>query len=99
MIIIAWLLVLQTSLNAISDSIIHHNSYKALGHFFSQEAYVARKENWFHKYFPMFYDFWHLSKVLQTICTMGIVYIATSSLIFIAAMLLVRGLWFNVIYK
>jgi hypothetical protein len=99
MIIIAWLLVLQTSLNAISDSIMHHNGYKFLGYFFSQEAYVARKENWIHKYFPMFYDFWHLSKVLQTVCTMGIVYIATGSLIFIAAMLLVRGLWFNVIYK
>jgi len=99
MIIIAGLLVTQTSLNAISDSIIHHNSCKVLGYFFSQEAYVAKKKNWFHKYFPMFYDFWHLSKVLQTICTMGIVYIATGSLIFIAAMLLVRGLWFNVVYK
>tara|TARA_R110000868_G_scaffold113370_2_gene304335 strand:- start:587 stop:895 length:309 start_codon:yes stop_codon:yes gene_type:complete len=97
--LIAVLLLVQTSLNAISDSIIHHNSYKGLGYFFSQEAYTARKNNWFHKYFPMFHDFWHLSKVLQTICTMGIVYIATTSLIFIAIMLLLRGLWFNLIYK
>ena len=99
MIIIAWLLVTQTSLNAMSDSIIHHNSLKNLGYFFSQEAYVAKKENWFHKYFPMFYDFWHLSKVLQTMCTMGIVYIATGSILFIAIMLVVRGLWFNAVYK
>lgn len=99
MIIIAWLLVTQTTLNAMSDSIMHHNSLKILGYFFSQEAYVARKENWFHKYFPMFYDFWHLSKVLQTMCTMGIVYMATGSILFIAIMLVVRGLWFNKIYK
>jgi hypothetical protein len=96
---IAILLVLQTSLNAISDSIIHHDSFKELGYFFSRKAYGAKKENWFHKYFPMFYDFWHLSKVLQTMCTMGIVYIATSSILFIAVMLVVRGLWFNAIYK
>lgn len=97
--LISYLLIVQTVLNAISDSIVHHNSYKNLGYFFSQEAAVAKKENWFDKYFPMFHDFWHLSKVLQTVCTMGIVYIATKSLIFIAVMLVLRGLWFNLIYK
>ena len=98
-IIIAILLLLQTTLNAISDSIIHKDSYKNYGLFFSKEYAERSKQNWFHKYFPMFYDFWHLSKVLQTICTIGVVFIATNSIVFVLSILLLRGLLFNLIYK
>lgn len=98
-IIIAILLLLQTTLNAISDSIIHHDSYKNYGLFFSKEHAERDKQNWFHKYFPMFYDFFHLSKVLQTLCTIGVVFIATNSIVFVLSILLLRGLLFNLIYK
>jgi hypothetical protein len=47
----------------------------------------------------MFHDFWHLSKVLQTLCTVGVIYIATGSFIFVAAILVARGLLFNIVYK
>jgi hypothetical protein len=47
----------------------------------------------------MFYDMWHLSKVLQTLCTIGIVFIATKSFIFVASILVARGLLFNIVYK
>jgi len=97
--LIAVLLLVQTSLNAIADSIVHHDAYKSWGYFFSKDAAEEPKYNWFHRYFPMFYDAWHLSKVLQSLCIIVIVYIATGSIIFIAIMLLLRGLWFNLIYK
>jgi hypothetical protein len=99
MIYIAILLLLQTTLDAFKDSIVHHNAYKSWGYFFSKDAAEEPKYNWFHRYFPMFYDAWHLSKVLQSLCTVGIVFIATQSLIFVAAILVVRGLLFNIIYK
>jgi hypothetical protein len=99
MIIFAILLLTQTILNAISDSITHHDGYKTWGYFFSKDAAEEPKYNWFHRYFPMFYDAWHLSKVLQTLCTIGIVFIATKSIIFVAAILVVRGLLFNIVYK
>ena len=93
------LLLIETCLDAFKDSIVHHNYYKNLGYFFSKEAAEAPKKNWFHKYFPMFYDAWHLSKVLQTLCIIGIIFIATQSIIFVAAILVVRGLLFNIFYK
>ena len=99
MIYIAILLLVQTTLNAIADSIVHKDSYKNYGYFFSKAAAEAPKRNWFHKYFPMFYDFWHLSKVLQTLCTAGVVYIATGLIIFVAVILVARGLLFNIVYK
>ena len=99
MIYIAILLLLQTTLDAFKDSIVHHNAYKSWGYFFSKDAAEEPKYNWFHRYFPMFYDAWHLSKVLQSLCTIGIVFIATQSIIFVAAILVVRGLLFNIVYK
>ena len=99
MIIFAILLLVQTILNAISDSITHHDGYKSWGYFFSKDAAEHPKFNWFHRYFPMFYDMWHLSKVLQTLCTIGIVFIATKSFIFVASILVARGLLFNIVYK
>ena len=99
MIIFAILLLVQTILNAISDSITHHDGYKSWGYFFSKDATEHYKYNWFHRYFPMFYDAWHLSKVLQTLCKIGIVFIATKSFIFVAAILVARGLLFNIVYK
>ena len=99
MIIFAILLLTQTILNAISDSITHHDGYKTWGYFFSKDAAEEPKYNWFHRYFPVFYDAWHLSKVLQTLCTVGIVFIATKSIIFVAAILVARGLLFNIVYK
>jgi hypothetical protein len=97
--LIAILLIVQVTLDAIGDSIVHHDAYKSWGYFFSKTAAEAPKQNWFHKYYPMFFDAWHASKVLQDLCTMGIVYIATGSLLFVIAMLIVRGLYFNVVYK
>jgi hypothetical protein len=99
MIYIAILLLVQTILNAIGDSIVHHNAYKSWGYFFSKEAAEAPKFNWIHRYFPLFYDAWHLSKVLQTLCTVGVIYIATGSIIFVIAILVARGLLFNIVYK
>jgi hypothetical protein len=99
MIIFAILLLVQTILNAIQDSITHHDGYKSWGYFFSKDAAEEPKYNWFHKYFPMFFDMWHLSKVLQTLCIVGIILISTNSLIFVAAILVARGLLFNIIYK
>lgn len=95
----AILLLLQTTLNAISDSIIHHDAFKSYGKFFSREYSERNKMNWFHKYFPMFFDAWHLSKVLQTMCIVVIVFIATNSLIFVVTIFLTRGVLFNIIYK
>lgn len=92
-------MLLNTTFRAINDSIIHHNAYKNFGYFFSKEAAEAPKKNWFHKYFPMCYDFWHLGIVLQTLCTIEIVFIATQSIIFVAAILVARGLLFNIVYK
>jgi len=99
MIVFAILLLLQTCLNAMSDSIVHHDAYKNYGYFFSKKAAEAPKFNWFHRYFPMFFDMWHLGKVLQTLCTAGIVLIATGSFIFVIAILVARGLLFNIVYK
>ena len=99
MLLKAILLLLQTCLNAMSDSIVHNDAYKNYGHFFSKEAAEAPKFDWFHRYFPMFFDFWHLSKVLQTLCTVGVIYIATGSIIFVAAILVARVLLFNIVYK
>ena len=99
MIVFAILLLLQTCLNAMSDSIVHHDAYKNYGYFFSKEAAEAPKFSWFHRYFPMFYDGWHASKVLQTLCTVGVIYIATGSIIFVVAILVARGLLFNIVYK
>lgn len=98
-IIIVILLLLQTCLNAVSDSIIHNDPFINFGYFFSKDAAEARKKNWIHKYFPMVHDFWHLSKVLQTVCTMAVVYIATTSIVLIAILLILRGLLFNIVYK
>ena len=98
-IIIAILLLLQTTFRAINDSIIHHDSFKEYGKFFSREYAERNKINLFHKYFPCFFDMWHLGIVLQTICTIGVVFIATNSIIFVLSILLLRGLLFNVIYK
>jgi hypothetical protein len=97
--IIALLLLVQTALNAMADSIVHHDAYKNWGYFFSKTAAEAPKQNWVHKYYPMFYDAWHASKVLQDLCTMGIVYIATGSLLFVISMLIIKGLYFNIVYK
>jgi len=99
MIIIAILILLQTCLDAFRDSIVHHDAYRSWGYFFSKQAAEAPKFNWFHRYFPMCYDFWHLGKVLQTLCTAGIVLIATGSFVFVAVILVVRGLLFNIVYK
>jgi hypothetical protein len=78
---------------------VHHDAYKNYGYFFSKEAAEAPKFDWIHRYFPLFYDFWHLSKVLQTLCTVGVIYIATGSFIFVIAILVARGLLFNIVYK
>ena len=99
MILFAILLLLQTCLDAFRDSIVHHDAYKSWGYFFSKQAAEAPKFNWFHRYFPMFYDGWHLSKVLQTLCIVGLIYIATGSIVFVAAILVARGLLFNIVYK
>jgi hypothetical protein len=99
MIYIAILLLLQTCLDAFMDSIVHHNYYKSWGYFFSKDAAEEPKYSWFHRYFPMFYDAWHLSKVLQILCVVGVVFIATQSLIFVVAILVAKGLLFNIVYK
>lgn len=54
-------------LKAIMDSISHHNSFKKLGlnKFFWKETAEAPKSTFLHKYFPMFYDMWHLATALQ----------------------------------
>jgi hypothetical protein len=95
----AILLILQSVFRAINDSIIHHDSFAVFGKYFSREYADRNKINWFHRYFPMFFDAWHLGIVLQTLCLVGVVFIATNSLVFVACILVARGLIFNVIYK
>jgi hypothetical protein len=95
----AILLLLQSAFRAVNDSIIHHDSFAIYGKFFSREYAERNKINWFHKYFPMFFDMWHLGVVLQTLCLVGVVFIATQSILFVVAVLIGRGLIFNIIYK
>ncbi len=56
-------------LKAVMDSISHHDSFKKLGwsKFFWKETSEAPKHEFFKKYFPMFYDMWHLSTTLQVL--------------------------------
>lgn len=93
------LLLMQSAFRAINDSIIHHDAWKQYGKFFSRTVAEQNKTTWFHKYFPMFFDMWHLGIVLQTLCLVGVVYIATQSALFVGCILLARGLVFNIIYK
>jgi len=99
MIYYAILLLLQSAFRAANDSIIHHDSFAIYGKFFSREYAEQNKRNWFHKYFPMFYDAWHLGIVLQTLCLVGVVFVATQSILFVVAILVGRGLLFNIVYK
>lgn len=66
-VLITLILVLVVMLNAFQDDIVHHDSYKHLGKFFSKESEEAPKKSLFHSYFPMFFDAWHLSKFIQYI--------------------------------
>lgn len=49
------------------DITVHYNAFKKMGFgkFFWKETVEAPKTTWFHKYFPMFYDVWHLCTFLQ----------------------------------
>ena len=60
-------MILYNVLKSIKDNIAHHDTFKrkGFGKFFWQETAFAKKENVFHKYFPMFYDAWHLSEALM----------------------------------
>lgn len=58
------LLLLYVWLDAIRDSIAHHDSYSKLGSFFSRQRAESNKPIFF-KYFPMVYDAWHLCKFIQ----------------------------------
>lgn len=60
------IVVILALLKAIADSIVHHDSFKKLGFgkFFWRETVYAQKKSIFHKYFPMFYDMWHLAEAL-----------------------------------
>ena len=50
--------------DAIKDSIQHHDKFHCWGKFFQKQTAEAPKETLFHKYFPMFYDAWHLAKFI-----------------------------------
>jgi hypothetical protein len=56
-------------LKAVMDSISHHDSFKKLGchKFFWRETAEGPKRTFLQKYFPMFYDMWHLSTTLQVL--------------------------------
>lgn len=58
------LLLLYVALDALRDSIAHHDAYAKLGKFFSRQQSEMVKPIFF-KYFPMFWDAWHLAKFLQ----------------------------------
>jgi hypothetical protein len=58
------LLLLYVWLDAIRDSIAHHDAYYKLGKFFSRHQSEMNKPIFF-KYFPMFWDAWHLAKFMQ----------------------------------
>lgn len=58
------LLLLYVALDAIRDSIAHHDAYAKLGKFFSRQQSEMVKPIFF-KYFPMFWDMWHLAKFIQ----------------------------------
>lgn len=48
--------------DSIKDSIQHQDKFKCWGKFFQKETAEAPKPTFFHQYFPMFYDAWHLAK-------------------------------------
>jgi hypothetical protein len=54
-------------LKVFKDLITHHDMFKYYkwGRFFWRETVYGEKKSLLHKYFPMFYDMWHLAEALQ----------------------------------
>lgn len=59
--------VIFVLLKLVMDLTVHKDIFKKLGlpKFFWKEIAEGPKTSWFHSYFPMFYDVWHLSSSLQ----------------------------------
>jgi len=64
---ITLIVTLYILLKVFKDLITHHDMFKYYkwGRFFWRETVYAIKKSIFHKYFPMFYDMWHLAEALQ----------------------------------
>ena len=90
-------LFLYIFFDAFCDSIVHHDSYKNLGYFFSKQAAETPKKSLFQKYFPMFFDAWHLAKMLKLICF--ILAIGFVSPLNFGIAIIMSGLLFNLLYK
>ena len=86
-------------LDAVRDDIVHHAAYDWLGRFFSKDAAEAPKQTTFQKYFPMFFDFWHLAKTLQYGCVSAYVGLYFQSIILGIISLVAMSLLFLLAYE
>ena len=78
--------------DAIKDSIQHHDSLYCLGKFFQKQTVEAPKTTFLHKYFPMFYDAWHLAKSVGYIALasmLGLGVITTSVIVVLMSWLFI----------
>ena len=100
-------MILYNVLKSIKDNIAHHDTFKrkGFGKFFWQETAFAKKENVFHKYFPMFYDAWHLSEALMEYeialaCTMLVPELGPQGVFWYSiAYYLIGSTIFNILYE
>ena len=86
-------------LDAVKDSIVSHDYYKNLGYFFTQEAAWAEKKSLFQKYFPMFFDAWHLSKHLQYHAIAGILAVSLGCFLVYPIAVFLMSICFIVFYR
>lgn len=62
------ILILYVWLDAFMNNIDQHGAYDSWGSFFTQASYIGpQHKNFWQKYFPMFFNAWHLAKSLQYI--------------------------------
>jgi len=87
-------------LKAIMDLTVHKDYFKKWGYskFFWKETAEGPKTTWFHKYFPMFYDIWHLSTFLQICQICLLLAIPCHNPYCFPVFLIFGGLTFNFLY-
>ena len=85
-------------LKAVMDSISHHDSFKKLNwsKFYWRETAEAPKHEFLNKYFPMFYDMWHLSTTLQVLL---VAWLATGTIMGTILLYVIGNLIFVAIYE
>jgi hypothetical protein len=67
--------------------------------FWWRETMIAPKTTWFHKYFPMFFDIWHLSEALQVLEISFLASMYSPWLILTLPLYIIGSLLFNLFYE